>query len=149
MTSTTTPLIRFAHLTDLNTLTDLAKQLGYCSTSDQIRSRLEELQSRSDENAILVAELGEHVVGWVHAHIYRLLVDDPEVEIGGLVVDENVRGQRIGKALMYAAEDWAHERGCTSVYLRSNTIRTRAHKFYKDIGYEIIKSQYAMRKKLR
>jgi len=49
---------------------------------------------------------------------------------------------------MQAAEAWTLEKGCTSVYLRSNVIRTRAHKFYKRIGYTIVKSQYAFRKNL-
>ena len=144
----TSPIIRPAKLSDLSALPDLATQLGYPSTPESIRPRLEDLLSRTDGNVILVAELDGRVVGWAHAHIYRLLVDDPEVEIGGLVVDESVRGQGVGEALMHAAEDWARERGCASVYLRSNTIRTRAHEFYKRIGYEIVKSQYALRKKL-
>jgi GNAT superfamily N-acetyltransferase len=89
-----------------------------------------------------------HVLGWVHVHLYSLLVDDPEAEIGGLVVDEKARGQRIGEKLMQAAEAWTLEKGCLSVYLRSNVIRSRAHEFYKRIGYTIVKSQYAFRKKL-
>ena len=144
----TSPTIRPAKLSDVCVLTDLATQLGYPSTPDGIRPRLEDLLSRTDENVILVAELEGCVVGWAHAHIYRLLVDDPEVEIGGLVVDETVRGQGMGQALMQAAEEWAREQGCARVYLRTNTIRTRAHEFYKRIGYETVKSQYAMRKTL-
>jgi len=109
---------------------------------------LTELLERPDENAIFIADRNGRPLGWVHAHLHRLLVNDPEVEIGGLIVDESVRGQGIGEQLMRAAEAWAKKRGCSSVYLRSNTIRTLAHEFYKRIGYEIIKSQYAFRKKI-
>jgi GNAT superfamily N-acetyltransferase len=89
------------------------------------------------------------VVGFVHVHLYLLLVDDREAEIGGLVVDASVRGRGLGARLMAAAEAWSLEKGCSSVYLRSNTLRTRAHAFYKNLGYSIIKSQYAFRKMLR
>ena len=146
MAETITPVIRFTTRSDLDALADLATQLGYLSTPEQVRPRLEDLLSHTDENAVIVAELDGHVVGWVHAHITRLLVNDPEVEIDGLVVDEGVRGQGVGDALMRAAEGWALDHGCSSVYLRSNTMRTQAHEFYKRLGYEIIKSQYALRK---
>ena len=140
--------IRLAAADDADMLANLSTQLGYPSSVGQISRRLNALAARPDEHAVIVAELDGRVVGWVHAHIYTLLVDDPEVEIGGLVVDGSVRGQGIGERLMQAAEAWAKEQGCASVYLRSNTIRTRAHEFYKRIGYEIVKSQYAFRKKI-
>jgi len=141
--------IRPARPEDAEALANLATQLGYPSTVEQIRERLDMLQARPDEDAIIVAEIGGRVMGWVHAHTYKLLVEAPEVEIGGLVVDESMRGQGIGEELMQAAEAWALERGCASVYVRSNTIRTRAHEFYKRIGYEILKSQYALRKAIK
>jgi GNAT superfamily N-acetyltransferase len=149
MAKATIPIIRPAKQEDAKALAMLAGQLGYPATVEQARKRFETLAEKKEDNAIYVAELDGRVAGWVHAHIYRLLVDDPEVEIGGLVVDENVRGQGIGEQLMHTAEDWALEHDCNSVYLRSNTIRTRAHEFYKRLGYEIIKSQYVLRKKLQ
>ena len=140
--------IRFTKEEDTEALSNLAGQLGYPSTSQQVLGRLTVLLARPDENAIFVADQNGRLLGWVHAHLYRLLVDDPEVEIGGLIVDESVRGQGIGEQLMQAAETWAKKMGCSSVYLRSNTVRTSAHEFYKRIGYEIVKSQYAFRKRI-
>jgi N-acetylglutamate synthase-like GNAT family acetyltransferase len=148
MTEAMSPMIRLARLEDTDALANLAGQLGYPSTVEQIRRRFEVLMEKSDENAVFVAEANGKILGWVHVHLYSLLVDDPETEIGGLVVDEAARGQRIGEELMQAAEAWTLEKGCSSVYLRSNVIRTRAHEFYKRIGYSVIKSQYAFRKKL-
>jgi GNAT superfamily N-acetyltransferase len=141
--------IRSARLEDAIALADLAGQLGYPSTVAQIRKRFRILAEKSEENAVFVAESDGNILGWVHAHIYKLLVDDPETEIGGLVVDESMRGYGVGEKLMQAAEDWAREQGCVSVYLRSNIIRTGAHEFYKRIGYIIVKSQYAFRKVLK
>lgn len=148
MTEAISITIRLAGPEDAGALGILAEQLGYPSTVAQVRKRFEILSEKPDENAVFVAEVYGEIVGWVHAHVYNLLVEDPQTEIGGLVVDEAVRGQRIGEKLMQAAEAWALEKGCSSVYLRSNVIRTRAHEFYKRIGYTIIKTQYAFRKKL-
>ena len=148
MTEAMLPIIRLARLEDADALANLAGQLGYPSTVEQIRRRFEVLVEKSDENAVFVAEANGKILGWVHAHIYNLLVDDPETEIGGLVVDEVARGGRIGEKLMQAAEAWTLEKGCSSVYLRSNVIRTRAHEFYKRLGYSVVKSQYAFRKNL-
>lgn len=141
-------MLRRATPADVPDLADLATQLGYPSTLEQIARRLEVLAGEPAVNAVFVAELDGRAVGWVHVHLYRLLVDDLEAEIGGLVVDASARGQGLGARLMEVAENWARERGCLSVYLRSNTLRTQAHTFYQKLGYRLIKSQYAFRKML-
>ncbi|MFL7870579.1 MAG: GNAT family N-acetyltransferase, partial [Anaerolineales bacterium] len=107
--------VRIARLEDTEALTKLAGQLGYPSTVEQVRRRFQILAEKSDENAVFVAQADGKILGWVHAHLYNLLVDDPEIEIGGLVVDKSVRGQRVGERLMQAAEAWTLEKGCSSV----------------------------------
>ena len=97
MPETVTPTIRLAGPEDAEDLAKLAGQLGYPSTVAQICKRFEMLVERTDENVIFVAESNGDVIGWVHAHIYILLVDDPETEIGGLVVEDKFRGQGIGE----------------------------------------------------
>ncbi len=141
--------IRRATPADIPELAELAGQLGYSSTPEQVAPRFEALTGKPDENALFVAEVEGRVAGWVHVHLYSLLVDDPEAEIGGLVVDASRRRQGLGAQLMEAAETWASEMGCPSVYLRSNTKRTEAHTFYKNLGYSLVKSQYAFRKELK
>jgi GNAT superfamily N-acetyltransferase len=71
-----------------------------------------------------------------------------QAEIGGLVVGESHRGQGVGQLLMQQAEEWARARGCRAVYLRTNVIRTDAHRFYERLGYTRIKTQHAFRKNL-
>jgi GNAT superfamily N-acetyltransferase len=142
-------MVRKAIPADTSILAELATQLGYPSTSEQVASRFSTLNGRPDDDAVFVAELEGRVVGWVHVHLYLLLVDDREAEIGGLVVDADARGRGLGAQLMRAAEAWAVDKGCKSVYLRSNTLRTDAHAFYQQIGYRLIKRQFAFRKKLK
>ena len=86
------------------------------------------------------------MIGWIHAHECHTIELDPWTEIAGLVIDERHRGRGAGSILMARAEQWARDRGCCQVRLRSNVIRARAHAFYEKLGYETIKTQKAFRK---
>jgi len=126
----------------------LAGELGYPSTETQIESRFREVE-RDEDSKILVAT-GEDgkIWGWVHVFGHRVIVSDGQAEVGGLVVDSRIRGRGIGRTLMAAAEEWARSRGYRVIVLRSNTIRTEAHRFYRDLGYDVTKSQHKFQKAL-
>jgi GNAT superfamily N-acetyltransferase len=51
--------------------------------------------------------------------------------------------------LLEEVEEWAKARGCSTMRLRSNVVRKDAHRFYVNLGYEIVKRQLAFRKVLR
>ena len=44
------------------------------------------------------------------------------------------------------AEEWARQQGCSVVRLWSSSVRTAAHRFYEDLGYTNIKTQYSFMK---
>jgi len=58
-------------------------------------------------------------------------------EIGGLVVEANYKRMEIGSRLMESIENWATEKGCNKVSLRSGSNRKKAHQFYEDIGFDL------------
>jgi len=126
----------------------LATQLGYPSTAAQIERRFRALGESPDARALIAEGPDGAVLGWVHVYGTRHLESDATAEIGGLVVDEAARGQGVGSALMIAGEAWARERGYESASIRSNVVRVEAHEFYKSRGYEVVKSQYRLRKRL-
>lgn len=126
----------------------LATQLGYPSTPAQIEQRFRALGDSPDSRILIAEGPDGAVLGWIHVFGKRLLVSDPYAEIGGLVVDEAVRGQGVGSALMASAEAWARERGYEVVSIPTNVIRVEAHEFYKSRGYQVLKSQYKLRKRL-
>jgi GNAT superfamily N-acetyltransferase len=140
--------IRRARPDDYPRMAELAGQLGYPSSADDIARRLAGLNA-TGEHVVFVAQAADGTIaGWIGAFVYRCVEADARVEISGLVVDERFRSQAVGKFLLERAEAWAREQGCTAASLRSNVIRERAHAFYERQGYEHTKTQKSFRKKL-
>ena len=140
--------IRRARAGDAPQLAQLSGQLGYPTTTAEIKKRLQRLKPAS-QNALFVAEYPDAgVVGWAHVSITHLMEVGTRAELNGLIVAEGQRSFGAGARLLQAAEDWAGKRGCPSMSVRSNVIRGRAHKFYERQGYEHYKTQKAFRKEL-
>ena len=133
---------------DATAVARLATQLGYPSTASQIERRFHALEESHSARVLIAEGPDRAVLGWVHVYGKRLLVSDTYAEIGGLVVDEAARGRGVGSALMASAEAWARERGYEVVSVPTNVIRVEAHEFYKSRGYQVLKSQYKLRKRL-
>ncbi len=134
---------------DADCVAALATQLGYPSTSDEIRQRFDRIASRSEHTVLVAEDDGKGlIVGWLHVFLCHLMESDPYAEIGGLIVDERCRGSGIGQRLLEQAETWARAKGCASVRLRSNIIRKEAHEFYLQHGYTVTKTQHAFAKSL-
>jgi len=139
--------VRLASDSDAERIAILAGQLGYPVSAEDAQQRLEVLQT-DDDHAVYVAESNGHVVGWVHVYVACLVIIDRQAEIGGLVVDEDNRHCGVGRLLMHKAEEWAREKACWAVYLRSNVLRKDAHAFYEQIGYPLFKTSRSFRKVL-
>lgn len=134
---------------DLERVAALCGQLGYPSTPEQVRRRLNQMADDQDSAVFVANEAGGRVVGWVHVYVRRLLEVDQHVEIGGLVVEEGYRCRRVGRLLMEQAEDWALHNGCSAVYVRSSILRKGAHSFYRGIGYDQTKTLHLFLKALQ
>jgi GNAT superfamily N-acetyltransferase len=140
--------IRQAKNADVAPIAVLAGQLGYPSTTAQMRVRLRGIKPAS-QHAIFVAESAKDgVIGWIHVSRQPLLEVEIRAEVNGLVVAEDQRSLGAGAQLLAAAENWARKHGCKGMSVRSNVIRDRAHKFYERHGYEHYKTQKSFRKTL-
>jgi GNAT superfamily N-acetyltransferase len=139
--------IREARPQDCARIAELAGQLGYPSSADEIAKRLDGMKGLQ-EHAVFVAQVGDEIAGWLGAYVCRTVEADARAEISGLIVDEKFRSQGMGPLLLGRAEEWAREKGCCTIGLRSNVIRDRAHTFYERHGYKHIKTQKAFRKDL-
>lgn len=138
--------IREATEGDAASVAKLAEELGYPATERDIARRMRNLEPRS-HNVVLVAEstAGE-VIGWAHVSVNHLIESETRAELNGLVVADGHRSSGAGALLLVEAERWARERGCHTLNVRSNVLRTRAHHFYEKMGYENYKTQKAFRK---
>jgi GNAT superfamily N-acetyltransferase len=140
--------VRMAQPRDSERIAELAEQLAYPCTGKEVRERLSQMQD-ANQYAVLVAELPTgQIAGWIGLYVFRAVELETVAEISGLIVDENIRSCGIGKMLLDAAEEWARHVGCRVISVRSNVKRDRAHQFYTNNGYEHVKTQKELRKKV-
>jgi GNAT superfamily N-acetyltransferase len=143
----TTLKIRRARPSDVARLAELAGELGYPTTTAEMKVRLRRVRP-AGLHAIFVADDGGVVVGWIHVGVSFLLEVPLRAEINGLVVSAATRSRGTGARLLEAAEAWARTKKCEGMSVRSNVIRERAHAFYERNGYEHYKTQKSFRKVL-
>ena len=140
--------IRPAASADAGAIASLCQQLGYPSTGEQIERRLAAVAGDSGATVLVADSHRDGVIGWVHVRSLPLLTRDDCAEIGGLIVDEALRGRGIGGHLMAAAEEWARRRGLSTLRLRSNLVREEAHAFYRRQGFTSSKTSLLFTKAL-
>jgi len=84
-----------------------------------------------ERNIMFVALNNDKFVGGVHGS-----VTEDSMYIGWLVVDEECRGNGIGKNLMCKIEDKAKQLNVYSINL--GTVEFQAEKFYEKLGYKVV-----------
>lgn len=87
---------------------------------------------------LVVARSNEVVVATALLNIcadvmYR---DQPFALVENVVVDVDLRGKGVGKALMEHLKEICKERRCTKIMLMSTSSRTFAHAFFEKCGYQ-------------
>jgi GNAT superfamily N-acetyltransferase len=134
---------------DLPEILILAEQLGYPNSLDDLKSRFEEIKDNSDYALFVAKAESNQIIGYIQVNKEsHSLLSSSRAEIAALIVDKDVRNKGVGAELLKHAEAWARENNLDIVRLRSNIIRTDAHRFYQRNGYEIVKSWHLFRKGL-
>lgn len=128
-------------MADKNEIERLAHVLTAAAESKHESGDALELLLNSDSHRIWVADLGEAVVGWLHAYLAVRVGVAPFIEIAGLIVDERHRSEGIGSKLVAEAIAWSKSIGI-SVRVRSNSKRDATHNFYQAQGFKLLKKQY-------
>jgi GNAT superfamily N-acetyltransferase len=127
--------IRAAVVTDAPHLADLLTELGYPAGADAVRERLG-YWLPDQASRILVAERASRIVGCISLHAIPYLGRTGRwLRIESLVVAEQDRGTGTGRALMAAAEQLAVSWNCLLIEVTSMRSRTRAHAFYRRLGF--------------
>jgi GNAT superfamily N-acetyltransferase len=133
--------LRTAGIEDAEEIARLATQLGYPSSPEEIRARIERVLGEKIGRIIVAVDEHDAILGWTHVFLAHRIESETFAEIGGLVVDENHRNRGIGGILLGEAEQWAAASGVTILRVRSNMIRQDAHRFYERAGYSRQKVQ--------
>ncbi|MCB1884706.1 MAG: GNAT family N-acetyltransferase [Geminicoccaceae bacterium] len=96
----------------------------------------EALRAEGDDPVVLVAVLGEEVVGFVHLHsIVDYYRGERHGHVADLVVAEGAEGKGVGRRLLAAAEDWARGRGFDWLGLAVFEANARALGLYEGTGF--------------
>jgi len=128
--------IRNATYRDAPAIRLLLEVLGYKTSMSLLVYQLETLFGQNDHQAY-VYELHQEVVGFISVHYVPQLAFDGEIAIiSYLSVDEDVKGQRIDKALEQHVTEQAIKRKCDRIQVHCQDWRTPAHKFYEQQGYK-------------
>jgi len=130
---------------DLEKLQILMLELGYTVDLTALGENISAIYKKGGE--IFITEIEGDVVGSVCVLIDARLAEGVYAEIVSLIVSENIRGQGVGKVLVKEAEIWA-KKHVNKIRVRANEVRNLAHNFYKNQGYEEIKTQKIFIKKL-
>ena len=126
-------------------LKPLIQQLGYDVEVNDITANISEIRERQGE--VFVAKIDDEVIGCINAIIDVRLAAGITGEIVTLVVLEQYRSKGVGKALLAVAEKWLAQK-ISRIRVRTNSIRTQAHQFYRNAGYQELKTQKIFKKDL-
>lgn len=128
-------IIRDAQLADAPALQHLLEQLGYPElTLEDTKQNLKRYQD--PHYRILVAEIDEHVAGFISLHAFYLMHWKEKIgRITAFCVEEGFRSKGLGRQLLHAGEAWFLREGCVKFEVTSNARRIRAHQFYLGLGY--------------
>ena len=131
--------IRDSKAEDFDEVISLLKQLWPGRKINDNSLRASFLKSFELKGHIIrVASTPDKIVGLYSLSIRNnLKVEGNLANIDELVVDETMRGQKIGMLLLEDAEVIARENGCKSLGLESSFHREDAHRFYIKNGYEM------------
>ena len=144
-------MIREINISDAKEIQKICKtSLGYDVDISTVENQIKKL-SCDNKNHILAVYEDENtkkVIGFVHAQVYESVYSDTGLNILGLAVDPEFRGNGVGKKLMRYIEKYAMDNGISFIRLNSANHRVEAHKFYESIGYVCDKTQKRFIKRL-
>jgi GNAT superfamily N-acetyltransferase len=141
-------VVRTARADDAPALAALSTELGYPADTVQIERRLSGVLAADDDVVFVAVARPDDVVGFVHALEKRLLVSEPYVELGGLIVASAARRRGAARLLIEAVERWTIARGVDLLRVRSGRTRRVADIAYRRCGFELEKEQRVFIKRL-
>jgi len=130
--------IRNLTVDNISAILPLMSQLGYPSSVEELTARFSNFISINGYG-VAVASLNNNIVGliaWSKSVLFVL--DKTRIHVEALIIDENYRGQKIGKKLVEYLEEIAKKYSPVLVDLTSGYHRAKdgTHAFYENLGYK-------------
>jgi ribosomal protein S18 acetylase RimI-like enzyme len=139
--------IRHATLEDAPELAALMGELGYKTTSAEMKTRLNSILIDARYRTF-VATIGNELCGVIGTLTHVSYEhNDLSGKIVALVVSKRQRRNGVGRALIAAAEKDFTDRNVTRVTLTTRFEREDAHQFYEALGY--LRTGFRFAKNLR
>ncbi|WP_052667990.1 GNAT family N-acetyltransferase [Nitriliruptor alkaliphilus] len=104
------------------------------------------MRSLPEGHAVLVAERGAGVVGFIHVAVDPSLSGDDRAQVAGLAVAAEDRRSGVGALLVDEAAAWAREHGCHGLWLGSSGRHEAAHRFYRATGFTAVDDHVEFRR---
>lgn len=124
-------------INDVDTIVELTQHLNPTIDKEVLRQRHIQMFDfdhyhcfgiYTDDELIAVSS------GWITVRLYS----GKQLEVDNLIVNPNIQSKGIGKQFVTAMEKWAIEQGCETVELNTYVQNGRSHKFYYNLGYNIL-----------
>jgi ribosomal protein S18 acetylase RimI-like enzyme len=134
--------IRKASVDDSEPIARLVGELGYPTSTSQMRRRLETILDDNHYQTFVACADG-HVLGFVGTRSGPLYEDDGCYgQIMALAVAPSRQRRGVGRMLMQVAESALIERGVRVLVVNSGNQRSDAHAFYERCGYSFTGRRY-------
>jgi GNAT superfamily N-acetyltransferase len=131
-------LIRDVTSRDFDQVFGLLKQLwSYKELDYEGMKKVFDQNLLAADRFFIVALYGPQVIGFCSLTVKNnLWIQGFLGNVDEMIVEENYRGQGIGKKLMERITEIAKEKNCKRLELESSFHREQAHEFYKELGFE-------------
>jgi len=127
-------MIRQANVADYEEISRICTEdLGYECKKELVKTRIENIDGARE--AVFVAVIDGKIIGFLHVEKYKVLYFEDMANILGLAVAREYQHLGYGKALVEASEQWAKNNNIHMLRLNSGIGRTKAHGFYRAIGF--------------
>ena len=108
-------------------------------TTDQMQETVDNVEKNTNNKTFLAINEEGRPVGYIFVGDCHFVGTKSFLEIIQIMIEEEYRGQGIGKLMIKYVEDLYYEKGIRQVRLHSRVILTKAHKFYEKIGFREFK----------
>lgn len=121
------------------------------SLHDHRREIAAHFATSPETSACLVAEVADEIVGFAEVGLRAYAescLTSPVGYLEGIYVAESHRKRGVGRALVEAAERWAHARGCTEMASDRQLANEASGVFHAALGYQEVERIVCFKKLL-